>query len=128
MSFGYTIFDGIITICIAFLLFYNSAKLVKHNTRFLIGLSPPDEFYDDVEKIVLEFDEVKGVHDMVATYLGEDKIHLDMHITVDGKMSVNEADELSEKIENKLKKRMPQIKHVIVHVCPHHGKRRKLYS
>ncbi|MCD6330978.1 MAG: hypothetical protein J7L80_02110 [Thermoplasmata archaeon] len=43
-------------------------------------------------------------------------------------MSVNEADELSEKIENKLKKRMPQIKHVIVHVCPHHGKRRKLYS
>lgn len=50
-----------------------------------------------------------------------------MHVTVDGKMSADEADELSERIADKLKNSLPQIKHVVVHICPHYGKKRKFY-
>jgi divalent metal cation (Fe/Co/Zn/Cd) transporter len=48
-----------------------------------------------------------------------------MHITVDGKMSVEEADDLSFKVAEKLKREIPEIGYVMVHVCPHfrHSKR-----
>jgi len=91
----------------------------------LLGLSPPDKFYQKVEEICLTFDEVKGVHDMVATFIGENKVHLDMHITVDGKMRVDEADKLSERIANELQQKMPEIGYVIVHICPHYGERKR---
>ena len=126
VSIGYKIFDGVASIFIAILISYNAFKLIKYNTRFLLGMSPSDKFYRDVEKICKSFKEVKGVHDMIATYIGENKIHLDMHITVDGKMSVDEADKLSEKIAEKLQKEMPEIEHLTIHFCPHYGEKRKM--
>ena len=89
-------------------------------------MSPPAKFYHDVEKLCKSFDEVKGVHDMVATYIGENKIHLDMHITVDGNMSVNEADKLSERIADKLREEMSEIEYLTIHFCPHYGEKRKM--
>jgi len=122
IGFGYAFFDGLVSILIALMILYNSIRLLKQNARFLLGLSPPHEFYRRVEKISLTFDEIKGVHDMVAIYIGEGRIHLDMHVTVDGKMSVEEADKLSERLANELKRRIPEISYVNVHICPHYGK------
>lgn len=124
--FGHPIFDGIATLIIALLIVYNSLRLFAENAKILIGLSPPEEFYSKVENFCLERG-VKGVHDMVAVYLDEGKIHLDMHVTVDGDLSVKKADELIEKLLRDLKNEFPNIKHVSIHLCPHDGDRRKIY-
>jgi divalent metal cation (Fe/Co/Zn/Cd) transporter len=107
------------------MILYNSVRLLKQNARFLLGLSPPHEFYRKVEDVSLTFDEIKGVHDMVAIYIGEGKIHLDMHVTVDGKMSIEDADKLSERLAKELKSKIPEIGYVNIHMCPHHGKYRR---
>jgi len=125
VGFGFKLFDGLVSILIALMILYNSVRLLKQNVRFLLGLSPPHEFYRKVEDISLTFDEIKGVHDMVAIYIGEGRIHLDMHVTVDGKMSVEEADKLSERLANELKRKIPEISYVNVHICPHYGKYRR---
>jgi cation diffusion facilitator family transporter len=125
VSIGYPIFDGVVSIGISLMIFYNSAMLIRHNIRFLLGLSPPDDFYKRVEDSLLSLDSVKGVHDMISTYIGEKELHLDMHVTIDGSMTVSEADELSTKIVERLKREVPEIKHVTVHFCPHEGERRK---
>ena len=119
-------FDGIVSIVIAGMISYNAAKLIRHNTRFLLGMSPSEEFYHEVEEICKSYDEFKGVHDMIATFIGENKVHLDLHITVNGKMNVDEADKLSEKLANALQQKMPEIGYVVVHFCPHYGKKRKI--
>ena len=124
VSFGYPFFDGLVAILISLVIFYNSIRLIRQNARFLLGLSPPDEFYHKVEEVLQSLDFVKGVHDMISIYIGENDIHLDMHVTVDGDMTIAEADELSYKIVDKLKEEIPEIKYVNVHFCPHHGKRR----
>jgi len=125
VSFGYLFFDGLVTIVISLMIFYNSIRLIKQNARFLLGLSPPDEFYHKVEEVLLSLDFVKGVHDMISIYIGENDIHLDMHVTIDGDMTIAEADKLSYQIVDKLKKELPEIKYVNVHFCPYHGERRK---
>ncbi len=124
---GYTIFDGIATLIIALIIFYNSFRLVKDNVRVLLGLSPSDEFYESIEKICTKIDGVDGVHDMVGLYMGENSIHLDLHATVSGEMSIADADKLSEEISREIKKAHPEVKHISVHFCPHHGTKRKIY-
>lgn len=124
VSFGYIFFDGLIAIVISLMIFYNSIRLIRQNARFLLGLSPPDEFYHKVEEVLLSLDFVKGVHDMISIYIGENDIHLDMHVTIDGDMTIAEADELSYQIVDRLKKEIPEIRYVNVHFCPHHGERR----
>jgi cation diffusion facilitator family transporter len=128
VSLGNPIFDGVTAILISLMIFYNSVRLVRQNARFLLGLSPPDEFYQKVERELLSFDSVKGVHDMISTYIGEREIHLDMHVTIDGDTTIAEADELSVRIVERLKKELPEIKHVSVHFCPHHGEMRKRFE
>ncbi|WP_456369136.1 cation diffusion facilitator family transporter [Geoglobus sp.] len=124
ISYGYAFFDGLVAVAIAMLIFYNSVRLFRQNAKFLLGFSPSDEFYHRVERVALAFEDIKGVHDMVAIYIGEDKIHLDMHITVDGNMRIDDADRLSERLSNTLKEKIPEIKHVNIHICPHFGTKR----
>ncbi|MEM0214942.1 MAG: cation diffusion facilitator family transporter [Archaeoglobaceae archaeon] len=126
ISIGHLYFDGIATILIATLIAINSFRLLIDNAKFLIGLSPPEEFYSEVEKFCNEMG-LKGVHDMVALYIDEGAIHLDMHVTVDKQMSVEKADELIESFTENLKRRFPNIKHVSIHLCTHTGERRKFY-
>lgn len=124
--FSYPFFDGVATLVIAALIFYNSLKLIVDNARILLGLSPSNEFYESVERVCAEIEEVKGVHDMVGVYTGEDSIHLDIHVTVDGKMSVEDADKLSVKIADEIMAKHPEVRHISVHFCPHEGERRKI--
>lgn len=124
---GYPIFDGIATIAIAFIIFYNSFRLVRDNARLLIGMSPSEDFYRSVEDACLEIERVKGVHDMVGVYTGENSVHLDLHVTVDGAMTIEEADKLSVEIAEAIMAKHPEVKHISVHFCPHDGRRRKLY-
>lgn len=126
ISHGYMVFDGIATIIIALLIALNSLRLFVENAKFLMGLSPPEEFYTAVEKFCQDKG-ITGVHDMVAVYMDEGAIHLDMHVTVDGEMSVNKADELVEKLTEDLKQNFPSIKHISIHLCAHKGERRKIY-
>ncbi len=121
------VFDGVAAMIIAAMIVYNSARLIRENARFLLGLSPPDSFYDRVEEVCTGIEDVKGVHDMVGVYIGEDSVHLDIHVTVDGSMSVERADKLAERIVEELKREIPEIKHVTVHFCPHHGEKRRIY-
>ncbi len=128
VSIGFTIFDGIVTIAIALLIAYNSAKLFLENVRFLLGLSPSEEFYSKVENSVKSLQGVNGVHDMLAIYTAENEIHLDLHVTVDGSIKVEEADLMSKKIAEKLRSDFPELKHVSIHFCPHFGEKRKIYN
>ncbi|MEM0202659.1 MAG: cation diffusion facilitator family transporter [Archaeoglobaceae archaeon] len=126
VSFGFAVFDGIMTIAIAILIAYNSLKLFLENARFLLGLSPMEDFYSKVEKSVKSVEGVHNVHDMLAIYTAENEIHLDLHVTIDGTTKIEEADLISRRIAEKLRNEFPEVKHVSIHFCPHAGERRKI--
>lgn len=124
---GHSIFDGIMTIIIAFLITYNSSRLFLENVRFLLGMSPSEEFYSRLEKSMREVHGVGEIYEMVAVYTAENEIHLDVKIRVDGSMRVEEAESISKNIIEKIKKDFPEIKHISIHFCPLSGNRRKIY-
>jgi divalent metal cation (Fe/Co/Zn/Cd) transporter len=46
------------------------------------------------------------------------QFHIDLHITVDSKISVKEGHEISHKLKNILKEEMKEISNVLIHVEP----------
>uniref|UniRef100_A0A7J2TGK0 Cation transporter n=1 Tax=Archaeoglobus fulgidus TaxID=2234 RepID=A0A7J2TGK0_ARCFL len=117
VKIGHSIFDGISAIAVALLIAYNSFRLFKENAMFLLGFSPPGDFYSKVERSVMEVNGVNGVHEMLAVYTAEKEIHLDMHVTIDREMRIEDAEKLSNEIVKKLKAEFPEIKHVSIHFC-----------
>jgi cation diffusion facilitator family transporter len=70
-----------------------------------------------VEKLAAEKG-VRGVHDVATVYAGG-KLYITLHAYVDPHMSVQEAHEIAEKIENKMHAEIKQLENVTVHLEPY---------
>jgi cation diffusion facilitator family transporter len=77
-----------------------------------------------VEKMAVETGGVKGVHEIDTAYT-DGKLYITLHIYVDPKLSVEEADNIAEKIEDKIEERIREVENVTVHIEPYSAKRRK---
>ena len=120
-SLGFQRADGFLTIFIALLICRNGYRLFKENVTYLLGKSPDEEVYIRIKEVVESFSEVLDVHDVIAIHIGENSLHVDMHVTVREDMTVKEADELTKKIARKLMEEIPEISYVLIHVCAERG-------
>ncbi len=113
----YPVADGFFTIFIGAIIASNALRLYRENASILLGRSPDEDFYFKLKDVIKSFKEIRDVHDVSAIYIGRNRVHLDMHVTVDGNMSVKEADELTVKISSKIKNKIPEVDFVSIHVC-----------
>lgn len=77
-----------------------------------------------VEKLAAEIEDVKDTHDVSAVY-SDGRLYITLHARVDPKLSVHEAHEIAEKIENKINERIKKVENVTVHVEPFDAEARK---
>jgi cation diffusion facilitator family transporter len=80
----------------------------------------PSEKETEMEQLVEKLASVEGVievHDVSTIYLSG-KLYITLHAYVDPKLSVEEAHEITEKIENKMHAGIKQLENVTVHVEP----------
>jgi cation diffusion facilitator family transporter len=77
-----------------------------------------------VEKLATEINGVKEVHE-VSTVCADGKLYVILHARVDPKLSVQEAHELAEKIENKISEKIGNVENVTVHIEPFSPKQKR---
>ncbi|MFH1076197.1 MAG: cation diffusion facilitator family transporter [Pseudomonadota bacterium] len=116
IKLGYTILDPIATIIIALFIVHAGYDIIKHSSRVLCDTAA----IFDVKKIV---DIVLGVEGArtchkIRTRGGADDIHVDLHVQVDPQMHISEAHKISYEIETEIKKRIPEVTDVVVHIEP----------
>jgi cation diffusion facilitator family transporter len=70
-----------------------------------------------IEKSALETRGVKGVHEIDTTYTNG-KLYITLHIYVDSRLLVEEADDIAETIEDKIEKRIAGIENITIHIEP----------
>jgi cation diffusion facilitator family transporter len=81
----------------------------------------PAEGETKVEQLVEKLatvEDVKEVHDILTVY-ASGKLYITLHAYVDPKLSVEEAHEIAEKIENNMHTEIKQLENVTVHVEPY---------
>ena len=70
-----------------------------------------------INKIVFSIPGIKGCHE-IRTRGRKDDIHIDLHILVADNMEVQNAHEIANQVENALKKEIPGVSDVVVHIEP----------
>jgi cation diffusion facilitator family transporter len=81
----------------------------------------PSEKEHRMERLVEKLATVEGVREVhdVATVYASGKLYITLHAYVDPKLSVEEAHEIAEKIENRMHTGIKQLENVTVHVEPY---------
>jgi cation diffusion facilitator family transporter len=96
---------------------------LKHtlgDAEVLIHVEPPEKEMltsKFVEKLAGEVEGIKEVHEVNVVF-AHGKLYITLHAHVDPALSVREAHELAEKIENRLSKKLDNIGNITVHIEP----------
>jgi cation diffusion facilitator family transporter len=122
---GYQQADAVATLVVAGIITYNAIRLFLSNVPYLIGGSPPHEYYERVETLSKGVEGVEGVHSMAAEYVGPNRVHLDLHLTVPASMTIEAADGLARRVRDKLESDLGGV-FTTIHFCSSSGKRRRL--
>ncbi len=96
---GVAIADGLASLIVAAVIAINAGGLWWQNAQDLLGRSPENEFYHQVEATAKLVKGVVGVHDMRAELLGG-QVHLEMHIEVPRGTIIEEADHIAEQVDD----------------------------
>lgn len=99
---GHPIADPIATIIVATIIAVDAIALFRENVSFLLGRSPGPAFLAKVESQARSVDGVLGVHGLRAEYIGPDTVHVGMHIEVDPKLSIREADQIVQEVDRRV--------------------------
>ncbi len=90
--------------------------------RPALGEIMDENLHDElIAQIRLLAREVPGIIDTEKCYIRKTGTvyHVDLHATVNGNLSVREGHDLAHDLVNALKKGLPQLGHVLVHIEPH---------
>lgn len=113
---GFPILDPITSIIISSFIIYSGYKIVLKSSAILCDTAP----ILDVKKIrdiVLKVPGVKTCH-KIRSRGRPDEIYIDLHVQVDKKMHIDTAHKISYAIEDSIKKSIPQIVDVVIHMEP----------
>ena len=113
---GFPLIDPIVTILISLFIGYAAFEIAKQSSDVLCDTAV---FMDDqkVRDIVLKTEGVRACH-KIRSRGRIDDIHIDLHVQVNPSMHINNAHQISDRIEVAIKSAIPGITDVIVHMEP----------
>lgn len=116
IKLGFPILDPIATIIIALFIAHSGYEIIKQSSRVLCDTVAIEDS-KRIADIVLSVKGVKTCH-KIRTRGRPDDIHVDLHVLVKRDMHVDKAHEISYAIEEDLRKNIPEITDVVVHIEP----------
>ncbi|MCX5711905.1 MAG: cation diffusion facilitator family transporter [Candidatus Omnitrophica bacterium] len=110
------IIDPIVTIIIALIICYSAYQIIRESSRVLCDTAA----IIDIKKIVDVVLSVNGVQTChkIRTRGRPDDVYIDLHVQVNPSMPIKEAHAISYSIEEALKKEIPEVTDVVVHMEP----------
>ena len=108
--------DGYLGLLVSLFVIYSSIKLIIEVMQPLIGVMPTKEFVSEISKKIMSYDNVIGFHDLVIHNYGVNKDFITVHLEVDSKLSLLEAHNLVDLIENDLKN--SYASDAVIHIDP----------
>ena len=114
---NWRILDPLAAVIVSVFIIKLAFQLVLPAINDLLEKSLPKEMEDEILSIVNEIPEVQNPHNLCTRRIGND-VAIEIHIRVDGDMTVSEAHALTLDIENKLRDKFGASTHITLHVEP----------
>jgi len=116
IKLGYAILDPIVTIIISLFIAHAGYEIAKQSSAVLCDTAAILDI-KKIKDIVLGIKGVKTCH-KIRTRGRPDDIHVDLHVQVDADMHIDDAHKISYMIEGAIKKDIPEVTDVVVHMEP----------
>ncbi len=94
--------DGYMGVIVAIIIFVAGIKILNETKNAILGESADPEVVENVKRIVSEFPDALGIHDMVVHNYGPGQTIVTLHIEVDGDRSVFDSHDMIDSIERRL--------------------------
>jgi len=118
---AWSFLDPVAAIAVVGFILKAAVTIMKPSAGKLIDGAAPQETVDAIRRTAGTVVHVRDVHKIRTRYIGDDAISVDLHIEVDGDMSVQDGHDVSTRVKDVLMASNPEIHDVIVHLEPYSG-------
>lgn len=118
------ILDPLAAVLVSFYICKSGYVVVKPSIDELLEKSLPQETEKEIRQLMKSVPGVEGVHQLRTRRIGN-RIAIEAHTEMDGKMSLEEAHNIASTVENKLKKHFGSKTHIGIHMEPIKNKSKK---
>lgn len=113
----WTILDPIASVVVGAFIVKTAFGLLKDGIGDLMEQSLPDQVENEILKLASEVPGVTDPHDLRTRRIGN-HYAIELHILMDGNITLNEAHDKASEVEELLRKQYGEETHVVVHVEP----------
>lgn len=108
--------DGFMGIAVAIYIIFSGIRLIKDTADPLLGTAPSAELTDKIQKKIISYDGVEGIHDLIIHKYGAKKCFASVHIEVSAKQDILISHEIADNVERDFKRDMGID--LVVHLDP----------
>lgn len=116
--FGLGFLDPVAAIIVSIFIVKVSVDLYLKSMDELVDKAADSVTIKEIKSLTFSVDGVKDIGDIKTRVFGN-KIYVDLEISVDGLLSVEEGHLIAENVHNLIEKQIPLVKHCMVHVEPY---------
>ncbi|MBR3496353.1 MAG: cation transporter [Prevotella sp.] len=113
----WAVFDPLASVVVGLMLMKVAYELLKTSINELTESSLPAETEQEIEQIILSFGDVRQPHNLRTRRIGN-RIAIEAHVRMDGRLPLETVHERATTIERKLKERFGNNTHVTLHMEP----------
>lgn len=114
---GYETADDWAALAASFFIVYNGYLIFRPALGEIMDEHLYDDLIDEIRDVSTTVDGIMGTEKCFIRKAGT-KYHIDLHAQVDGKISVKEGHDLSHQLKDRLRRDIPNIGHVLIHIEP----------
>ena len=113
----WAVFDPLASVVVGLMLMKVAYELLKTSINELTESSLPADTEQEIEQIILSFGDVRQPHNLRTRRIGN-RIAIEAHVRMDGRLPLETVHERATTIERKLKERFGSNTHVTLHMEP----------
>ena len=114
---GFAIMDPLACVIICLFILKVGFDILKDSIANMLDTSCGEEWNTKMAEFILEQKGVDKV-DLLQSRKFGNRIYLDVEISVDGNLTLNEAHAIAEKVHDIVEQTHPEIKHIMIHENP----------
>ena len=95
--------DGYMGVIVAVLILVAGVKILNDTKNSILGGAPSEETVNTIRRVVSEYPDALGIHDLVVHSYGAGKNIASLHVEVDGKRNIFEIHDTVDAIEKRLR-------------------------
>jgi len=114
---GFPILDPIASVAICVLIVKASVDIFRDAIDKMVDHSCDEATEESMREVIMGVKGVKGI-DLLQTRLFGSKMYVDIEISADGEIPLNEAHDIAENVHHTIEKNFKDVKHCMVHVNP----------